>query len=758
MRHTKLLCDIGELNHLFRDSVSIESFLQKIVNMVGDHMRAEVCSIYLYDETEKLLTLKATRGLNTDSVNNVTLRLGQGITGQALESRAPICLSEASKHPNYKGFSDLKEEPFECFLAVPILRGLERIGVLVLQRQNEYEFDESEVLTCRAVASQLANMIENARFLIAFHDTEENAPTTQAVSETLISEPLFIKGQSASKGYAFADCRKYNNRRNFKSLIEKQYPDNYTLDDLLKAIQATSRQLEQMQASVDEKLDDAASLIFSSHLLLLKDRTLIKKTEVLIAEGRNVPQAFLAVAKHYIDTFSAAQNIFVREKANDMEDLSVRIISNLLGETDELIGSHKTIVIAKDLFPSELLKLTSENTSGIILVSGGATSHLSILARSLQIPMVIANNPDLMRIKDGTPILLDAETGYIHVSPSEDIIKEIENREKQSRTITGSRYKSHAETFTADGVQVHLYANINLLSDLKLAQETMAEGIGLYRTEFPFIIRNDFPTEEEQYYIYKKLVDNMDGKPVIFRTLDVGGDKMLSYYHDVVEQNPAIGLRSIRFSLQKKDIFVQQIRAMLRAGYRKNIGIMFPMISSLDEFDEAREVIEECKIGLRIEGYEFNENPLIGVMIELPSVVEIMDDFAGEADFFSIGTNDFVQFMLGVDRTNENVADFYLPHHPSVLRALNKVVSIANNHNKPIAICGSMAGDVKYLPLLIGIGLRRLSLDPSYLPDVQHHIEKLDAVKAERFTERLLSLNRASETKGMLESYMNELA
>jgi len=760
MKHTKLLCDIGELNHLFRDSVSIENFLQQIVDMVGDHMKADVCSIYLYDETEKLLTLKATRGLNKNSVNYVTLRLGQGITGQALENRSHICLTEASKHPNYKGFSDLKEEPFECFLAVPILRGLERIGVLVLQRRNEYVFDESEVLTCRAVASQLANMIENARFLIAFHDTEENTLPAQNASDggiPAISGPLFIKGQSASKGYAFANCRKYNYRRNFNSLLEKQYPGDYKLEDLHKAIQATSRQLEQMQTSVDERLDDAASLIFSSHLLLLKDRTLMKKTETLIAEGQGVAQAFLAVAKHYIDTFSAAQNIFVREKANDMEDLAVRIISNLLGETSDLVGSHKTIVIAKDLFPSDLLKLTSENTSGVILVSGGATSHLSILARSLQIPMVIANNQELLRIKDGTPILLDAETGYIHVEPSNDILNEIENREKQNRVIMSSRHKSHDKTFTADGVQVHLYANINLLSDLKLAKETKAEGIGLYRTEFPFIIRNDFPTEEEQYVIYKKLVDNMDGKPVIFRTLDVGGDKMLSYYHDVVEQNPAIGLRSIRFSLQKKDIFVQQIRAMLRAGYQRDIGIMFPMISSLDEFDEARDVVEECKLSLKTDGYEFNENPQIGVMIELPSVVEIMDDFAEEADFFSIGTNDFVQFMLGVDRTNENVANFYLPHHPSVLRALNKVVTIANSRNKPIAICGSMAGDVKYLPFLIGIGLRKLSLDPSYLPDVQHHLEKLDAVKAERFTETLLSLNRASETKGMLESYTNKL-
>jgi phosphotransferase system enzyme I (PtsP) len=728
--------------------------------MVGDHMKADVCSIYLYDDTEKLLTLKATKGLNQDSVNHVTLRLGEGITGQALDQLNPICLTEASKHPNYKGFSGLEEEPFESFLAVPILRGIEKIGALVLQRKNEVHFDEGEILTCRAVASQLANMIENARFLIAFHDTGDavNVLPADKNKKRPVSETMFIKGQSASKGYALAPCRSYNNRRSFNDLLKRDYEEVFTSDDLKSAINKTSRQLEQMQTAVDEKLDDAASLIFSSHLLLLKDRVFISKIEEQINNGTNAPTALLNVAKGYIEKFSAAQNVFVREKANDMEDITVRIMANLLDETEDIVSSHKNIVIARDLFPSELLKLTSENVSGVILVSGGATSHLSILARSLQMPMVIANKAELLELQEGTEVLLDAETGYIHINPTRDVISEVEKREQQTLALKESLHKTREKTITADGTTVHLYANINLLSDLKLANEMKAEGIGLYRTEFPFIVRNDFPTEEEQYIIYKKLMDGMKDKPVIFRTLDVGGDKMLSYYHDVIEQNPAIGLRSIRFSLQKKDVFYQQIRAMLRAGFGRDLGIMFPMISSLDEFDQAREVVEECKSSLEREGYEFNANPNIGIMIELPSVVEIMEDFASEADFFSIGTNDFVQFMLGVDRTNENVADFYLPHHPSVLRALNKVVWTANKYDKPIGICGSMAGDIRFIPFLLGIGMRRLSLDPSYLPAVQDNIEKIDMGSAERFTEKLLTLGRASQVEKMLANYAKELA
>ena len=752
MEHSKLLCDIGELNHLFRDSVSIENFLQRIVDMVGEHTKADVCSIYLYDDTEQVLTLKATRGLNQQSVNEVKLKLGEGITGQALQQLNPICLSRASQHPQYKGFEGLNEEPFECYLGVPILRGIERIGAMVLQRKEGFPFDEAEILTCRAVASQLANMIENARFLIAFHDTGDDVSFTKPAFKSK-RLPTFIKGQSASKGYALAPCRSYNNRTNFKSVINRDYSDDYTIDDLKIAMATSSRQLEQMQAAVDQKLDDAASLIFSSHLLILKDRVFLKKIEQEIEKGSSVPQSLLAVVNNYIETFSAAQNVFIREKANDMEDITVRIIGNLLGDTDELTGGSKRIVIAQDLFPSDLLKLTSENVSGIILVSGGATSHLSILARSLQMPMVIANNPELVDIEDGTEILLDAESGYIHIKPTADIVKEVENRQAQSSKVLETAKDVKDTTYTADGVRVNLYANINLLSDLKLAEKIKAEGIGLYRTEFPFIIRNDFPTEQEQYVIYKKLMDAMQDKPVIFRTLDVGGDKMLSYYHNVTEQNPAIGLRSIRFSLQKRDVFTQQIRAMLRAGFGGDLGIMFPMISSLDEFDQAREVVEECKQSLEREGREFNADPKIGVMIELPSVIEIIDDFATEADFFSIGTNDFVQFMLGVDRTNEKVADFYLPHHPSVLRAINKVVWTANNHNKPVGICGSMAGDVNFLPFLLGIGMRKLSLDASYLPAAQSFIEKINMADAERFAEHLLTITRASQTKELMDNY-----
>ncbi|MFC1633992.1 phosphoenolpyruvate--protein phosphotransferase [Planctomycetota bacterium] len=360
-------------------------------------------------------------------------------------------------------------------------------------------------------------------------------------------------------------------------------------------------------------------------------------------------------------------------------------------------------------------------------------------ARSLRIPMVVTHTYELLDLSDHTPVLVDAEIGNVYVDPSDEILERYESQQKARLALAEQEHAMQPETTTRDGTRVHLMANINLLADLKVACDLQCEGIGLYRTEFPFMVRRNLPTEAEQFMIYSKLVELMEGKPVTFRTLDVGGDKALSYYHEIKEQNPALGLRSIRFSLQNKSVFAEQIRAMLRAGAGADLRIMFPMISSLDEFFQARDVVFECLDVLDKRGVEYNRRPKLGMMVELPCVVGLIDDFAREVKFFSIGTNDFIQFMLGVDRTNENVAGSYLPHHPSVLRALKKIVTSANQAGREISICGDMASREPYLPFLLGIGVRVLSMAPSYLPRVQKAISKIDLAEAGQIAETMLS-------------------
>ena len=748
MDRIKLLCDIGELNHLFRESVSVENFLQRIVVMVTQHMKSEVCSIYLYDEETDLLTMKATEGLSSDSVEQIRLKLGDGLTGKALKELRPICVSRASKDPGYKLFIGSGEEQFENFLAVPIVRGIERIGVLVLQRKTRRRFNEGDVLACKAVASQLANIIENARFLMTLNTSP--VKKRKEVKTTVPKDLEFVRGKAASEGYAFSTAYVLDKEKTFASLMNRDFNSIYSIADFDAAITATEEQLQTLQKQVEEKLSDAASLIFASHLLILKDKQFVGQMRSLIESGHNPPDAILKITSQFINIFAVSSHHYVREKVQDVEDLVVRLMGNLIGDGDGLAGYGMQVVVARDIFPSDLLRMSSEGVKGIVLVSGGVTSHLSILARSLEIPMVIANRLELMDIPYKTPILIDANAGNVYVEPSKDVVKNFEERWQAQQAVADQVEAADVETVTKDGQPIQLLANINLLNDLIAAKKFHCQGVGLYRTEFPFIIRSDFPSEEEQYVTYRKLIEDMAGKPVTFRTLDIGGDKILSYYHDAKEQNPAMGMRSIRFTLQNKRVFSQQIRAMLRAGVDADLRIMFPMVSSLDEFIEARDVVRQCCDTLTGENVEHNDKPLIGMMVEMPSVVEIIDDLAKEADFFSIGSNDFVQFTLGVDRTNENVEKFYIPHHPAVLRSIAKITKSALAHKMPIAVCGDMAHEPQYIPFILGLGITTLSIDPTFVPKVQQCIAQIDIEKAKELAANVIEKATIRETAKLL--------
>ncbi|MBN1972190.1 MAG: phosphoenolpyruvate--protein phosphotransferase [Sedimentisphaerales bacterium] len=736
MDNQKLLYEISELNTLFREGTDIQGLLNKTVEMVASHTNSDVCSIYLYNNETNELVLSATRGLNPEAVGNVKLKLGQGLTGLALKEMRPVCEVDAANNPNYKYFPGILEEQYDCFLAVPIARGISKIGVLVLQRHKGENFSESDITVLEAAASQLVDIIENARFLMSIR---EPAGEREKNIDILPEEIKFVHGKIASEGFAYGPSAVFDKKKNLSSMMHRQFDEKYSLDDFHDAINKTSDQLEKLQEKVGQKLSDAASLIFTAHLMILQDKYFIGGIDELIKNGVNPPAAILKIAKNYIDSFATSENAYIREKIQDIEDLAIRLINNLLSESEDVIKVKGRIIIVKELFPSDLLILSSEGAAGIVLVGGTVTSHLSILASSLRIPMVVCNTYELLNLPDEIPVLIDAEIGNLYVDPTDEILERFESQQKARQTLNQQKLLMKPETITRDGTKVHLFANINLLADLKVACELRCEGVGLYRSEFPFMIRRNFPTEMEQYIVYSRLVQMVQGKPITLRTLDIGGDKTLSYYADTTEQNPAMGLRSIRFSLQNKPVFAEQIRAMLRAGANADLRIMFPMVSSIDEFRSAKEIVLECIDELRRKGIQHNSKPMLGIMVELPCIAELMDDFAKEAEFFSIGTNDFVQFMLGVDRTNENISSSYVPHHPSVLRALKKVVQSAIKNNREISVCGNMAHEEKYIPFLLGIGIRNLSMDPRYLPRIQQSISNIDITEAQETAETMLA-------------------
>jgi len=745
--HAKLICDVGELTGLFHDAPSMEDFFRKITAMITRHMDCEVCSIYLYYQDSHEIVLKATTGLNPSSVGQVKMRLGEGLTGQALKERRPICEGRAKDNPHFRYFPGIGEEKFESFLAVPILHGTVEIGVMVIQSEKKNYFTPEDIQIFRAVTSQLAATIETARFLITLDDQER-----QKSAPVICADLKFVKGRCGAEGVTLGDAVVVDEILTDLQRFIHALPA-YTEDDFHKAVQETEAQLQDLQERVETTLFDVAALIFTAQILMLKDKGFSDAIVQEIRQGIDPPQAVVSVVQGYVRKFASITDSYLREKIYDVKDVGRRVLENMTGLKDPHADFEGRIVIARELFPSDVLKLFSQKVKGIILLNGGVTSHVAILSRSLNIPLVIADEPGLLSVPGGTRVLLDAVMGYIHINPDEDTLRKVLDREDLNKDLDRLKRLVREHPKTKDGVAVKLMANINLLGDLKAANEFKADGIGLYRTEFPFLIRSNFPLEEEQYLIYRRLVQGMPGKEITFRTLDIGGDKILLHYDYRREENPFLGLRSIRFSLKHKDVFIQQIRAILRAGHGHDVRVLFPMISSVDEFLEAKGIVQECAHDLAKQGKKYIEDPPIGTMIELPSVIEIIDELAQEADFFSIGTNDLIQYLLAVDRNNEKVADLYMPYHPAVLRALKKVADAGLKYGKDVSVCGDMAHSVQFLPFLLGIGLRRFSMDARYLPDVHEKLSTIVLADAEIKTREILQQGKAVRTAQLLDNF-----
>jgi phosphotransferase system enzyme I (PtsP) len=744
-RNVDLVCDIAELISLAEGGRDRKELLQKVVTSVAMHMHADVCSIYIYDEDEKVLTLRATQGLDRVAIGQVKLRLDEGITGRAVRELRPICVGRASDNSAYKFFPGIHEEDYEAFLAVPILRGLRRIGALVVQAREANYFTPNDVKALRAIAAQLATMIENVQLLSDAR--AEAVRLTQPAPKKVIADSL-IRGRSASTGTARGKAFTLDSANAEVCALPDPDAVPYTVDDFSVAVEKTVDQIVQLQRQTSEALADVAVLIFSAHLLILEDDQFGGRISRLIGEGTDALKAIATVVNDYVEVFSKSKMPLIREKVLDVKDLGNRLTRNLLNETSDACDYRGQIIISHELLPSDILKLSAENVEGFI-VSSGVTSHNAIISRSLGIPMVAISREQADSIADGEEMLMDASQGIIYLRPGAEVYRkyqELDNAWKMMHNASDMK----EQTFTKCGERVHIYANINLLSDVQLAREFKAEGVGLYRSEFPFIVRNDFPTEEEQYIIYKKLVDQMEGRMVTFRTLDIGGDKMLSYYSSVSEANPFLGMRAIRFSLQNRDIFTQQLRAFLRAGADANTRIMFPLVSSVDDFIAARDIVHDCMRSLDNEGIAYNPDTQLGVMMELPSAVEVADELAMEADFLSIGSNDLIQYMLAVDRTNEMVSKLYLAHHPAILRAMNRIVAAGLTQNKDVSICGDLSTDPRMLPFLLGIGLRKFSVDSVNAPNVQRLVNATNLCDAEEIANCMLDLGRISEVEAFL--------
>ncbi|MGQ3479357.1 phosphoenolpyruvate--protein phosphotransferase [Paenibacillus sp. TY11] len=522
------------------------------------------------------------------------------------------------------------------------------------------------------------------------------------------------------------------------------------------ALAESQTELEAIKEKTLQELGEKKAEIFASHLLILNDPELIDPVKAKIKDEQlNADYALDEVATQFISMFENMKSAYLQERASDMRDVTKRILNHLLGVhfVSPAEIAEETIVLAEDLTPSDTAQLNREFVKGFATNIGGRTSHSAIMARSLEIPAVVGTKNILSQAKSGDLIIVDGLDGHVFVNPSEEIVAEYRAKQVAYDKQREEWRKLRGEaTVSVDGVHVELAANIGTPNDVAGVLDNGGEGVGLYRTEFLYMGRDKLPSEEVQYTAYKTVLERMEGKPVVVRTLDIGGDKELPYLDLPKEMNPFLGFRAIRLCLDRQDIFRTQLRALLRASVHGNLRIMFPMIATLNEFREAKAVLLEEKEKLVAEGVSVSEEIQLGIMVEIPSTAVLADQFAKEVDFFSIGTNDLIQYTMAADRMNERVSYLYQPYNPSILRLVKMVIDAAHREGRWVGMCGEMAGDTTAIPLLLGLGLDEFSMSATSILPARSQISKLSRADMEKLATKALDMQTAEQVVELVQS------
>ncbi|GIQ63912.1 phosphoenolpyruvate-protein phosphotransferase [Paenibacillus cisolokensis] len=565
-----------------------------------------------------------------------------------------------------------------------------------------------------------------------------------------------LKGIGASPGLAIAKAIVLSTETYIPERSAVEQPE-LELQRFRNAVREAREEIERIRAAAEEKLGSEKAEIFEGHLLILEDPDLIDVIEDKIREEAvNAEYALYEVSQSFIETLSQMEDELLRERAADIRDICGRVMNRLRGiEGGDLSQlTDECIIIAEDLTPSDTAQLNLEAVRGFVTEIGSRTSHSAIMARSLDIPAIVGVGPDLRNIEAGALVVMDASEGILAVDPSpEELALFKEKKAKYDRRKAELAQWASRPTITADGQRIEIAANIGQLEDVQKALDNGAEGIGLFRTEFLYMGRSELPTEEEQFNSYKYVLEKMAGKPVVIRTLDIGGDKELPYLDLPKESNPFLGQRALRLCLERQDVFRTQLRALLRASRYGNLKIMFPMIAVLDELLEAKRILEEEKRQLTASGVEVSDSIEVGMMIEVPSAAISADIFAKEVDFFSIGTNDLIQYTMAADRMNETVSYLYQPCHPSILRLIRSVVEAARQEGKWVGVCGEMAGDLTAIPLLLGLGVQELSMSAGSILPARELVGQLSRNEWETLSGQSLAMRGQQEVQSFVQDH-----
>lgn len=720
---------LRRLREVMLEPVSPQARLDKIVVHIAANMVAEVCSVYVL-RADGWLELYATEGLNREAVHLTMLRTGEGLVGRIAETAEPLALADAQHHPSFLYRPETGEEIYSSFLGVPILRGGNTLGVLVVQNKARRIYSEEEIEALQTTSMLLAEMIASG----------ELQSLVLPGLDIALRRPLALKGTAIAEGVGLGHVVLHEPRIIIKQIIAEDVKTEMArLETAIGAMRdSIDALIESRNMGPGEHRD-----VLEAFRMFAYDRGWMRRLREAVATGLTAEAAVERVQNDARAKLQRRTEPFLRERLHDLDDLANRLLHQLTGQN--LVAAHEdlpdnSIVVARNMGPAALLEYDRSKLRGLVLEDGGAGSHVAIVARALGIAAVgeIANIGDF--VEPGDAIIVDGASGDVHVRPPADI--EYAYAEKaRLRARRQEQYHNLREVpaVSKDGVAIDLHMNAGLLVDLQHVSETGAKSVGLFRTELQFMLASRFPKLSEQEALYRAALDGVEGKQINFRTLDIGSDKILPYMTQFQEENPALGWRAIRIGLDRPGILRTQLRGMLRAGAGREMRIMFPMIATLEEYEAAKGLVDRELAHLLRHGRKPPSKLMLGAMVEVPSLLWQLDEICPRVDFLSVGSNDLVQYLYAADRDNKRVADRFDPLSPPVLRALKFIVDKAAAFGTPLTLCGEIGGKPLEAMALLAIGYRGLSMSAASIGPIKAMILATDIGKVETFVTSLIS-------------------
>ncbi len=702
---------------------SVEVTLSEVVRLVANEMVAEVCSIYLLRAGE-VLELFATQGLNPSAVHSTRLRLGEGLVGDIAAHGRPLALDDAQHHPQFAYRPETGEEIYHSLAGVPIVRAGRVLGVLVVQNRTRRQYDEEEVETLQTIAMVLAELVSASHVV---------SPNEVQQVDGIGLLPLRVDGVQLTPGVAIGRAVLHEPRIVIQRVVAEDVEQEQVR--FLEALRGVREDVDRMLEAHDMQSGEQREIL-ETFRMFVDDRGWAERVREAIDSGLTAEAGVQRAFDDVRTRLGQSTDPYIRERLSDLQDLSNRLLLRLTGRVaiDPSTLPDDMIVVARDMGPAELLDYDRNRLRGVVLEEGSALSHVAIVARALDIPVVGRAPNVLARVEAGDPIVVDGDNAQVLVRPAEDILQTVhlalDARAQRRRKYAALRDLPPA---TRDQARISLNMNAGLLIDMQHLDDTGADGVGLYRTEIPFMVRSEFPDVDAQAWLYGRVLDLADGRPVTFRTLDVGGDKVLPYIDSFGDENPAMGWRAIRIGLDRPAMLRRQLRAMILAANGRPLSIMFPMIAEVSELMRARHLLDLEMDRARRRGQVVPEHLRVGVMFEVPALAWQLDSLLPHVDFISVGTNDLLQFLYAADRGNSRVAGRYDSLSPALLRLLHFVVNKVRPAGVDIAVCGEMAGRPVEALALLAIGVRSLSMSPGAIGPVKAMIRSLDLNEAVGF-------------------------